>query len=70
MYPSSLVPKKWLWVLALNPMAGLIDGFRAAFLAQPINWEPVGISMAVCAALFLISASFFRSVERRFADII
>lgn len=70
MYPSSLIAKKWLWVLALNPMAGLIDGFRAAFLGQPINWPPIGISMAVSAVLFLISAIYFRSVEQAFADII
>jgi lipopolysaccharide transport system permease protein len=70
MYPSSMVPKKWLWVMALNPLTGLIEGFRAALLAQPIDWPPIGISLAVCAAMFLVSASYFRSVERRFADII
>lgn len=70
MYPSSIVPAKWHWLMALNPMSGLIDGFRAAFLAQPIDWPPVGISLIVCTALFLASTSYFRSVERRFADII
>jgi lipopolysaccharide transport system permease protein len=70
MYPSSMIPKKWHWLLALNPMSGLIDGFRAAFLARPIDWPPVGISLAVSAVLFLTSTSYFRTVERRFADVI
>jgi lipopolysaccharide transport system permease protein len=69
-YPSSLVPARWRWLLSLNPMAGLIDGFRAAFLARPLVWSQVGLSLAVSAVLFVTAASYFRKVERGFADVI
>lgn len=69
-YPSSMVPDKWRWVLAVNPMSGLIDGFRSAFLGRPFDWPHIGISMIVSASLFLTGAAYFRKVERRFADII
>ena len=69
-YPSSIVPTKWRWLFCLNPMAGLIDGFRAAFLARPLDWTHLSLSLAVSALLFLCGASYFRAVERHFADII
>jgi lipopolysaccharide transport system permease protein len=69
-YPSSMVPAKWRWVLALNPMSGLIDGFRAAFLGRPFDWPHIGVSMVVSTCLFFTGAAYFRKVERRFADII
>jgi lipopolysaccharide transport system permease protein len=69
-YPPSIVPEQWRWLLALNPMTGLIDGFRAAFLARPLDWPNIAISLGVSAAAFLAGAAYFRTVERRFADII
>jgi lipopolysaccharide transport system permease protein len=69
-YPISLVPEKWRWVMSLNPMCGLIEGFRSAFLAQPLDWPQIGLSLAIAVVLFVIGASYFRKVERRFADII
>lgn len=69
-YPSSIIPKQWQWAQALNPMAGLIDGFRAAFLGRPFEWGNILISFAVSIVLFFVGLSYFRSVERRFADII
>jgi lipopolysaccharide transport system permease protein len=69
-YPSSLVPQQWRWLLSLNPMAGLIDGFRAAFLGRPLEWPHVGLSLLVAGLLFVGGAAYFRKVERRFADVI
>jgi homopolymeric O-antigen transport system permease protein len=69
-YPSTLVPDRWRPLLALNPMVGLIDGFRSAFLARPLDWTQISVSLALSALLFLGGAIYFRSVERRFADII
>ena len=37
-YPASLVPEKWRMLLYLNPMAGMIEGFRAAFLGSTLTW--------------------------------
>lgn len=69
-YPASVVPEAWRWALFLNPMAGLIEAFRSAFLAKPFDTTGLAISFSVALALFLIGVAYFEKVERRFADII
>jgi lipopolysaccharide transport system permease protein len=69
-YPSSIVPGRWRWLLCLNPMAGLIDGLRSAFLARPLDWPHLGLSLATAVLLFLAGAAYFRRFELHFADII
>jgi lipopolysaccharide transport system permease protein len=69
-YPSSIVPDRWRAFFSLNPMAGLVDGFRAAFLGRPLNWVHLSLSLLTAAALFVAGVIYFRRVERRFADII
>jgi lipopolysaccharide transport system permease protein len=69
-YPASLVPQKWRWVLALNPMAGMVEGFRAALFGTPQNWQMLSISTFVSVLLLLYSSYFFRRAERTFADVI
>jgi len=70
LYPSSLVPGRWRWAYDLNPLAGIIEGFRAAILGGGFNWPAVALSAVVTAALLTSSALLFRRVERGFADII
>jgi lipopolysaccharide transport system permease protein len=69
-YSKDLIPDKWQWLLFLNPMAGLIDAFRSAFLGKPFDYQAIGISFAISAAVFLWGVAYFEKVERRFADII
>lgn len=69
-YPVSIVPAEWRWLMFLNPMAGLIDGYRAAFLGKPFDWLAISISLVVAAAVFAAGVAYFERVERRFADII
>jgi homopolymeric O-antigen transport system permease protein len=69
-YPASLVPEKWHWVLQLNPMAGVIEGFRSAFLGKPFDWAVIGLSLLIGIVLFIFGLLYFEKVERRFADII
>jgi lipopolysaccharide transport system permease protein len=69
-YPASLVPQEWRWLLYLNPMAGLIDGFRAALLEAPLDVGGLAISLVMSLALFLAGIAYFEKVERRIADII
>ena len=69
-YPATLVPDHWRWLLFLNPMAGFIEGFRSAFLGRPIDLTAIGISLFVAICVFLIGIAFFGKMERRFADII
>lgn len=69
-YPTGLVPESWRWLLVLNPMTGLVDGFRAAFLGRPFDLPALGVSALVAAAVFVVGVAYFERVERRFADII
>jgi lipopolysaccharide transport system permease protein len=69
-YPASLVPQEYRWLMFLNPMAGFIEGFRSAFLGRPFDWMAIGISLAVAVLIFALGVAYFEKVERRFADII
>ncbi|MGQ0633580.1 MAG: ABC transporter permease [Planctomycetaceae bacterium] len=55
---------------ALNPMAGIIDGFSSALLGLPFHWDTLAVSLGTATALFVLGLWYFRSVERRFADIV
>lgn len=69
-YPASLVPEAWRWLLYLNPMTGLIDAFRAACLGTPIGWGGLVLSFLVAASMFVIGLLVFERLERRLADVI
>jgi lipopolysaccharide transport system permease protein len=69
-YPSSLIPSQWLWAYYLNPMAGIVDGWRWAVLDAPApGWE-AAISGIVAVLLFVAGLWVFQRSERRFADVI
>jgi lipopolysaccharide transport system permease protein len=69
-YPASLVPERWQWVMHLNPMSGLVEGFRSAFLGRPFDVSAIGLSLVVALLLFAVGVAYFEKVERRFADFV
>ena len=69
LYPVSLIPKQYQWILALNPMTGIIDGFRSSLLGTPWNFVAIGVSTFIAFLILLFGLFFFRRTERRFADI-
>jgi lipopolysaccharide transport system permease protein len=70
-YPISLVNERFRWILALNPMGGVINAYRASLLGrQPIDWLLLGISTFIVIALFLSGLYYFRRMERTFADVV
>jgi lipopolysaccharide transport system permease protein len=70
-YPSSLVSEPWRTILGLNPMAGVVEGFRWALLGtSPAPGPQVLVSTGAALALAAIGFAYFRRVEDRFADII
>ena len=70
-YPNTLVPSRLQPVLALNPMAGLIEGFRACVLPRhTIDFGMIASSAAVATVVFLASIVYFHRAERAFADIV
>lgn len=62
---------KWQWVLALNPMYGIISAYRRAVLGLTVGWNPLYLMSAIgiTLALFTFGLFYFRRTERRFADI-
>jgi len=69
-YPVSFLPQQWRWVLMLNPLSGIIEGFRAAIFGNPFDWQGLAISTAIVAGLLTTAAYSFRRMERQFADVI
>ena len=69
-FPVSLVPERWQWLLHLNPMTGLVEGFRSAFLGKPFDVAGLSISLAAALIVFAVAVLYFERIERRFADII
>jgi lipopolysaccharide transport system permease protein len=70
-YPSSLLSERWRTLYALNPMVGVVEGFRSALLGSASAPGPVLAVSALTAIVLLVTgAFFFRRVERSFADLI
>ena len=69
-YPVSLVPEKYRGLYAINPMVGIVEGFRVALLGTgPIPWRLLEVSTATVVTLFVTGAMYFRRTERLFADV-
>ncbi len=69
-YPASLIPDRYRLVYALNPMVGVIEGFRAALLgSRAMPWDLIGVGAASAVVLLLSGLMYFRSRERLFADV-
>ncbi len=70
-YPSSLVPAKWRALYGLNPMAGVVDGFRYALLGRAAKPGPmIWVSAAAVAVLLLGGLLYFKKMESTFADVV
>lgn len=68
-YPSSMVPEKWRTICALNPMVGVVEGFRWALLGTETHPGPlVFVSVAVSIVILIGGAFYFRRMEKTFAD--
>jgi lipopolysaccharide transport system permease protein len=71
-FPSSVVPEQYQLLYALNPMVGVIDGFRACLLGGEFALNGYSLLMSVIGAVFLVvtGVAYFRHTERHFADVI
>jgi lipopolysaccharide transport system permease protein len=69
-YPLSLIPEKYRLIYGLNPMVGVVEGFRAALLGtRPMPWDLLVESSIISLAIFFAGALYFRRLERFFADV-
>lgn len=70
-YSSSLIPEQWRFLYGLNPMAGVVEGFRWALLGQQISvGSLLPISILAVIILFLVSIFYFQRMELTFADVV
>jgi lipopolysaccharide transport system permease protein len=69
-YPTSIVPERWKWLVMINPVAGIIEGFRASLTGRPFDWVHVSISAVITLAVLLCSVYIFRRFEDTFADVV
>lgn len=70
-YPSSLLPEAWRTVYAINPMVGVVEGFRWALLGTDTTPGPMVLASSLAAFALLVGAAlYFRRMERGFADVI
>lgn len=70
-YPSSLLKQPWRTLFAINPMVGAVEGFRwAVFSAAAAPFAQVAVSFAVAVVILVTGATYFRRMERVFADIV
>jgi lipopolysaccharide transport system permease protein len=70
-FPMSVVPEKWRLIYSLNPMVGVIEGFRWALLGKGNpDFQVIGVSMSLIALMLLVGIVYFKKMERSFADLI
>lgn len=69
-YPSSLVPERWRWIYMLNPVAGLLEGFRAALFGLEFDWIGLGMSAAVTLSLLAYFVRAFHRMKENLVDTI
>ena len=69
-YPIRYIPGHWRILMGLNPMTGVVLGFRYSLLGSASPWPIMGLSLAMSLAIFVAGLLIFRRMERRFADII
>ncbi len=71
-FSSAVIPEKWKLLYSLNPVVGVIDGFRWCLLGgqSPLDLQTLGISLAVTAFFLILGIHQFRKMEKSFADLI
>jgi lipopolysaccharide transport system permease protein len=69
-YPSSMLSEKWRLIFAVNPLVGILEGFRASLFGTSFDWQIIGISSVSILILVIFSLFVFKRMEDDFADLI
>lgn len=69
-YPLRYVPPKFKFLLTLNPMTGIVEGFRHVLLGTSASWNLLAGSLGISGLIFVVGLYFFRTMERTFSDVI
>ncbi|HEV3469269.1 MAG TPA: ABC transporter permease, partial [Pyrinomonadaceae bacterium] len=70
LYPVRLVPERWRWAFAANPVTGVLEGFRSALAGTPFDWQLVAVPLVAAPVLVCVAFYVFRRMEDTFADVI
>jgi lipopolysaccharide transport system permease protein len=70
LYPITKVPSQYQFIISLNPMAGVVEGFRYSLLGSQVSWVLMGGSLFGCLLMFLAGLFYFNRMDRTFADVI
>jgi lipopolysaccharide transport system permease protein len=69
-YPTTLVPEKYQWLLGLNPMVGIIEAARAGIIGnRPMNYTLLLLSACIALTVFILGIYYFKKTEKIFADV-
>lgn len=69
-YPLSFVPEKWRWIFSLNPLSGIMEGFRTSLFGGAFNWWAIGASAIITIGLLAYALRAFGRMGKQFADIV
>ena len=69
-YSASSIPETYRTIYSLNPLVGVIEGFRACLLGTPFPWHFIWPGMAIAIILLVSGALYFQRMERVFVDVI
>ena len=69
-YSANLVPQRWRTLYSLNPLVGLVEGFRSSLLGTTFHWPGLAITIGVTFLLLIGASLLFRRTEQTFADIV
>lgn len=69
-YPMNILPEKWRLLFAINPLTGILEGFRSSLFGTPFDWEVIGISAVSTLFITVFSLFVFKRMEDDFADLI
>ncbi len=69
-YPASMVPREWRWLFSLNPLAGIVGGYRASLFGLPVHWGALAYSSLFTIIMLSVAAYTFRRMEKSFAEVL
>jgi lipopolysaccharide transport system permease protein len=69
-YPVSFVPRRWHWLMLLNPLTSIIEGYHAALFHRALDLNALGVGTLITVVLLVAGAYSFRQTERTFADVV
>ena len=70
LYSADTIPEEYRFWYSLNPIVGVVEGFRACLLGSPIPWEYIAPGMVTVTILLVTGAMYFRRMERVVVDVI